>query len=69
MARWKPKRQETYYFINEYLKIKSYYWWEEREDNELYDVGNCFKTKEEAERALEKFKETLLKCQEEQSNG
>jgi uncharacterized protein involved in tolerance to divalent cations len=51
------------------LKIKSYYWWEEREDNELYDVGNCFKTKEEAERALEKFKETLLKCQEEQSNG
>jgi hypothetical protein len=69
MARWKPQRQETYYFIDQYLRVKSFYWWEEKEDNKLYNVGNCFQTKEQAELAMHKLRETLINFHKEISNN
>jgi hypothetical protein len=68
---WKPKVGESYWIIELYpIKAVNQITSDGfNKDEYLYKIGNCFKTREEAERALEKVKETLLKCQEEQSNG
>lgn len=52
---WKPKLRDDYWFINnrgvDYFNSN-----EDQIDDFLYSVGNCFKTKEEAEFALERQK-------------
>lgn len=67
MARWKPQVGEIYWIIELYpiqaVNLTTNDGFDKDED--LYKSGNCFKTEEEAERALEMVKETLLKCHEE----
>ena len=57
-TRWKPEKNQKYYCVsgdgriyddawNDYLSIT---------DRERFDIGNCFKTKEEAERVVEYLK-------------
>lgn len=51
---WKPECNEKYYIINDSSSVVSSSWDNDDTDNGRYAIGNCFKTKEEAEFALEK---------------
>lgn len=54
---WKPKKNEEYYFINTNDCISRDMWDKYNVyGNGRYSIGNCFKTKEEAEFAREKLK-------------
>ena len=53
---WKPEDKKEYYFINAGGRICDDIWTNCILDNNLYAIGNCFKTEEEAEFALEKLK-------------
>lgn len=52
----KPENNEKYFFISGCGVINSFRWINDSTDNGCYGIGNCFKTKEEAEFALEKAK-------------
>lgn len=52
---WKPKNRDVYWFIKN-NGIGSYNYFNDNTDNFLYSIGNYFKTKEEAEFALERQK-------------
>lgn len=51
---WKPEGNEKYFFVSGCGVINSCKWINDTTDNGYYEIGNCFKTKEEAEFALEK---------------
>lgn len=53
---WKPEDKKEYYFINAGGCICDDIWTNCILDNNLYAIGNCFKTEKEAEFALEKLK-------------
>lgn len=53
---WKPEENETYYYSYSYGNIDEDTWDSTNEDRNRYALGNCFKTKEEAEFALERQK-------------
>ena len=57
--RWKP--EGMYWYVEENSKGEFYaentYWTNDKIDNKLWERGNCFKTKEEAEKAAEDLKE------------
>ena len=60
--RWKPKQDEIYFtiVINGYgMYISEYTNGEDLYDKNNYKLGNCFKTKEEAEAKLEQIKKLL----------
>lgn len=65
--RWKPKEEEPYFYIEfEWTdmtgKAEIYIeYWEDlrRADFDRIKVGNCFKTKKEAERKLAELKKIL----------
>lgn len=52
---WKPKDGEEYYVINAESEIEKRYWNNDEYDIGSYQMGNCFKTKEEAEKEKEKI--------------
>ena len=58
--KWKPKICEQYWFIDRDGDVRYHLWTEWDSDNDKYDFGNCFRTKEEAEAAAEKVKALLL---------
>ena len=49
---WKPEEDEEYYLISADGCIDYEGWDGEAFDNGVYELGNCFQTKEEAEEAL-----------------
>ena len=53
---WKPGLEEGYYCINKLGRVQYYISDDDKADEILYEIGNCFKTKEEAEFALERQK-------------
>ena len=55
-GRWKPQKGDIYWFISNIGCISKGQWDNHSVDRERYLVGNCFKTKEEAEFAAEKLK-------------
>jgi len=55
----KPKVGDAYYFIDCFLDIIDDIWSGDRMDDLVYTIGNCFKTKEEAQRYVDKFSEIL----------
>lgn len=66
---WKPKYGELFFYISGRGYIFSSMWINSYICNEYYSIGNCFKTKEEAEFALEKVRvETELRCFAEENN-
>lgn len=71
-SKWKvckPKNNEKYFFISGCGVINSFRWINDSTDNGCYGIGNCFKTEEEAEFALEKAKvETELRRFAEENN-
>lgn len=53
---WKPEYGEWYWFISTDGRIHNCEWVNDRVDQGRYSMGNCFRTKEEAEFAGEKQK-------------
>lgn len=49
---WKPRCEESYCYIDKLGRVKHYTNVGDEVDKILYEIGNCFKTKEEAEFAL-----------------
>ena len=63
--RWRAKKGGYYYFIDVNLTVKSIDDTYSTFDNELWDAFNYFRTKEQAEEAARRVKETLRKYHEE----
>ena len=54
--RWKPEMDQTYYGISIGSSVFSEYWNDLTVDHDRFNIGNCFQTKEEAEKAVEYLK-------------
>lgn len=66
---WKPNYGRKYFYINNCGRIMNSEWYDDRIDSEFYKIGNCFKTKEEAEFELERIKvKTELRRFSEENN-
>ena len=53
---WKPKPDETYYYISSFAVVNDTYYQEGYEYDEMrMNIGNCFQTKEAAEEARKAF--------------
>ena len=55
----KPKIGDNYYYIDCFLDVVDDIWSDDRMDDLVYSSGNCFNTKEEAQRFVDKFCEIL----------
>lgn len=57
-TRWKPENGETYYRVGSDGRIYDDVWDDSLNitDSERFDIGNCFQTREEAERVAEYLK-------------
>lgn len=66
---WKPECNEKYYIISDSMMVFCTSWDNHNVDHKRYEIGDCFKTKEEAEFALEKVRvETELRRFAEENN-
>ena len=63
--RWRAKRCEYYYWIDVNLAIRNINDTYSSFDNKIWDAFNYFRTKEQAEEAAKRVKETLRKYHEE----
>lgn len=63
--RWRAKKGENYYFFDANLLVRSIDDTYSTFDNELCDAFNYFRTKEQAEEAARRVRETLRKYHEE----
>ena len=63
--RWRAKENEDYYFVDMDLTVKSIDDTYSTFDNKLWDNLNYFRTKEQAEEAAKRVKETLRNYHEE----
>lgn len=55
-TRWKPEKFQEYYYVNSDGFAVVADWSDWSLDNGGFEIGNCFKTKEEAERVIEYLK-------------
>lgn len=53
---WKPKTNETYYSIHCDGDIHEFTNWDKDSTDKTFAIGNCFRTREEAEFAVERLK-------------
>lgn len=53
---WKPKKFDSYYIVNCVSRIEEIIWVNDYADRNNLVIGNCFKTKEDAEEVVEKLK-------------
>jgi len=58
--KWKPEVDEKMFFVNS-CGVVDWYCFDDEDDSiqDLSKVGNCFQTKEEAQKVADKFKEML----------
>lgn len=57
--KWKPEYKERYYYISSIGTVMDNIWFNPDGDTLLYEFGNCFKTKDEAEAMRDKIKKIL----------
>lgn len=60
--RWKPDQGTVYFHIfivGDIVQIGDYIWVDDATDKNYYEMGNCFKTRAEAEAKLEQIKQIL----------
>lgn len=57
--KWKPQKKEGYYYIDDDSDIVSDTWDEYPTDDDRYNFGNVFRTREEAEAALVRVEKAL----------
>lgn len=55
-TRWKPEMHQVYYYINSDGYVGVTTWTDDYFDNGRFEIGNCFQTKEEAEKVKEYLK-------------
>lgn len=55
--RWRAKRGELLYFVNAIGEVSSTHDVDTDADNNLFNIGNYFRTKEEAQAMAKKFKD------------
>lgn len=56
-TRWKPEMLRDYYYVSSSGAVYDNVWSDTPNiDHDRFDIGNCFKTKEEAERVVEYLK-------------
>lgn len=55
-TRWKPELGQKYYFLDSDGFVYNNIWADDSVDHGRLKIGNCFQTKEEAERAVEYLK-------------
>lgn len=55
-TRWKPEMDQTYYGISIGSSVFSEYWDDLTVDHDRFEIGNCFESREEAERVVEYLK-------------
>lgn len=53
---WKPKKGDKYYYIGNAGSIFNCDWREDNLDEARLNIGNCFKTEEEAQHIIDKLK-------------
>ena len=53
---WKPKENERFFYSTFRGNVFDATWDNDNADNEIYNMGNCFKTKEEAEKVVRHLK-------------
>ena len=53
---WKPEFDEFYYMVEADGEVLENVWFDEDDGEKNYNMGNCFKTREEAEKVVEKLK-------------
>ena len=53
---WKPNIEDLYYIVDELGQSCSEQWYEDSIDINYYKIGNCYKTRKEAEENSEKWK-------------
>ena len=56
---WKPELGEDYFYVDTDLSVGSYALKNDCVDNSIISANNCFKTKEEAQKYAEHFKQIL----------
>lgn len=68
---WKPEMNEQYYLVTTFGDISCFNWDDDSGDNDLYSIGNCYRTEEEAEFAMERMKVVaeLERYTQEHNNG
>lgn len=56
-TRWKPEENQKYYYVSSSSIVLNDVWYDSSVvDNGRFEISNCFKTKEEAERVVEYLK-------------
>ena len=55
-TRWKPEINQEYYWLDSCGSVYSDAWADDYFDNGRFEIGNCFQTKEEAEKVVEYLK-------------
>lgn len=55
-TRWKPEIDEEYYCLGSDDSVMNDEWVGLSIDSDRFDIGNCFESREEAEKAVEKLK-------------
>lgn len=55
-CKWKPRDGERYWYVESWGLVTDNSWWGDFEDKMRYQVGNCFKTREQARGVAYKFK-------------
>jgi hypothetical protein len=51
--KWKPQKGERYWYMDEFCEMESYEWTGDGIDDKLFSNGNCYPTKEEAQKHVE----------------
>lgn len=62
VARWKPDEDDEYYYIDNDGEVESDTWDGAEEDIARYNLGNCFRSDNQAEQARKVLRETLINC-------
>lgn len=57
--RRKPQREKSYYTVTANGDVSIYVWHDDMTDESLWNAGNCFKTREEAEAAAKRVRAAL----------
>lgn len=55
-TRWKPEMHQAYRYINTDSSVSGSPWTDDYFDDGRFEIGNCFKTEEEAEQVVEYLK-------------
>jgi len=59
-ARWKPERHQDYWYLNAVGTPSQAQWGARQCDEQYWEFGNCFSSKQDAAQAREKIREILL---------